>query len=254
MGHIGHSNRGAKLRCGIKTCYIYAKTYFYRIKKIFLMNELENYFKNNTGRLIYKWHHYFDIYEKHFARFRGKAPVILEIGVFQGGSLQMWKDYFGPGTKIYGIDIDSRCKSLEEPGIEIFIGSQSDRPFLQKIIKTIPPFDILIDDGGHNMKQQIASFEGLFGHIKENGVYLCEDCHTSYWKEFSGGYRKKKTLIEYTKNWIDSINAYHSKSKRHKVNDLTLNVKSLTYYDSIVVIEKGRTEQPVFSQTGKSSF
>jgi hypothetical protein len=218
------------------------------------MNDLETYFKNNTGRLIHKWHHYFEIYDKHFSGFRGKEIVLLEIGLFQGGSLQMWKNYFGPKVKIYGIDIDPRCKSFEEEGVSIFIGSQSDRNFLRDIIKIIPKIDIVIDDGGHSMKQQIVSFEELFPHVKQDGVYLCEDCHTSYWWEWGGGYKRKGTFIEYTKNLIDYINAYHSKTSRLKVNDFTLNVKSLHYYDSIVVVEKSRMSEPVVSKTGNISF
>ena len=218
------------------------------------MNDLETYFKNNNSRLIHKWHHYFEIYDKHFSRFRGKEIVLLEIGLYQGGSLQMWKSYFGPKVKIYGIDVDPRCKNLEEEGISIFIGSQSDRNFLREIVKVIPKIDILIDDGGHTMKQQIVSFEELFNHIKQDGVYLCEDCHTSYWWEWGGGYKRRGTFIEYSKNWIDYINAYHSKTYRLKINDFTLNVKSLHYYDSIVVAEKGRMNEPVVSMTGNISF
>src|SRR5437867_6528446 len=76
-------------------------------------NPLAEYFFNNPGRLIHKWHHYFDIYHRHFARFRGRSPVVVEIGVFHGGSLQMWHHYFGPGTRVVGIDIDPRCRSFE---------------------------------------------------------------------------------------------------------------------------------------------
>lgn len=218
------------------------------------MTDLEQYFKNNTGRLIHKWHHYFDIYDRHFSRFRGRSPVVLEIGVAHGGSLQMWKNYFGPGATIIGLDIDPRCKVLEEDGISILTGSQTDKKFLEEIKKKIPPVDILIDDGGHTMKQQITGFEQLFGHIQPDGVYLCEDCHTSYWKEYGGRYKKRKTFIEYTKNWIDQLNAFHSRSKKLKVNDFTLNVKSLHYYDSVVVVEKGKVSPPTVSKTGFESF
>src|SRR5205814_10274664 len=79
-------------------------------------NPLAQYFLRNQGRLLYKWHHYFEIYHRHFERFRGKSPVVLEIGVFHGGSLQMWHDYFGKGAKIIGIDVDARCKQFEEIG------------------------------------------------------------------------------------------------------------------------------------------
>lgn len=109
------------------------------------MNDLEKYFHNNDKRLIDKWMHYFDVYDRHLSKYRGKEIVMVEVGVFQGGSLQMWKDYFGPQAKIYGVDIDPRCKTLEEENIEIFIGSQADRKFLREIKNKIPKIDILLD-------------------------------------------------------------------------------------------------------------
>src|SRR5450759_589962 len=112
------------------------------------MNDLEKYFRKNNKRLIYKYLHYFDIYDRHFNHYRNKEVVILEIGVSQGGSLQMWKEYFGEKARIFGIDVDPRCKNLEEENIKIFIGSQSDKKFLREVKAQIPPIDILIDDGG----------------------------------------------------------------------------------------------------------
>jgi hypothetical protein len=104
------------------------------------------------------------------------------------------------------------------------------------------------------MKQQIITFEELFFKIKEDAVYLCEDCHTSYWYKFGGGYKRWGTFIEYSKNWIDYINAYHSKSWRLKVNDFTKSAGSLHYYDSVVVIEKTKITKPYCSSTGSPSF
>jgi len=218
------------------------------------MNDLEIYFNNNTEREITKWMHYFDVYDRHFSRFRNKNIVVVEIGVFRGGSLQMWKKYFGENAKIYGIDINPECKSFEEDNIEIFIGSQSDRNFLKEIVAKIPRIDILIDDGGHEMQQQIVSFEELFRHIKEDGVYLCEDTHTSYWKYYEGGYKKKGTFMEYTKDLIDYLNAYHSRSKRLCVSDFTRSAGSIHFYDSIVVIEKQKRDKPPCARmTGKGT-
>lgn len=218
------------------------------------MNELEEYFRNNNKKLIYKWVHYFDIYDRHFSKFKDKEITILEIGVSQGGSLQMWKSYFGGAAKIYGIDIDPKCKELEEENIKIFIGSQSDRKFLREVKKIIPPIDILIDDGGHYVNQQIVSYEELFDHVKEDGVYLCEDLHTSYWLKYGGGYKRRGTFIEYSKNFIDSLNAYHSEQKRLKANKFTKSVDSIHYYDSILVIEKRKREKPREEKTGNASF
>ena len=218
------------------------------------MNDLESYFRNNTNRHIRKWEHYFDVYDRHFSRFRNKEVVIVEIGVSQGGSLQMWKNYFGNKAKIYGVDIDPQCKQLEEENIEIFIGSQADRNFLRTIKNSIPAIDILIDDGGHTMQQQIVTYEELFDKVKPDGVYLCEDLHTSYWLEYGGGHKRRGTFIEYSKNFIDAINAFHSEQNSLPVTEFTRSVLSLHYYDSILVVEKGQRKKPENLSSGNISF
>lgn len=218
------------------------------------MNSLEQYFKKNKGRLIHKYHHYFDIYERHFQKYRNKKVTILEIGIFQGGSLQMWKNYFGKSAAIYGVDINPKCKAFEEKNIQIFIGSQSDREFLRQLKTQIPKVDILIDDGGHTMKQQIVTFEELYDHVKEGGVYLCEDLHTSYWLRYGGGNRRRGTFIEYSKDLVDKLNAYHSEQKSLKVSEFTKSTDSLHFYDSMLVIEKAARTTPVDSATGSWSY
>lgn len=218
------------------------------------MNDLERYFNENKERLIYKWHHYFDVYDRHFQKYRGKEVTILEIGIFQGGSLQMWKKYFGDKAKIIGLDINPACKALEEENIQIFIGSQSDREFLRSVKKQIPKVDILIDDGGHTMKQQIVSFEELFDHIKDDGVYVCEDLHTSYWLGYGGGHKRRGTFIEYSKNFVDDINGWHSEQSSLKVSEMTKSIRSVHYYTSMAVVEKGVMQKPTESFTGKQSY
>ena len=217
-------------------------------------SDLEKYFKQNDKRLIHKWSHYFDIYERHLSRFRNKPLTILEIGVFHGGSLQMWKEYFGDQVTIYGVDINPQCKALEEENIEIFIGSQSDRKFLRELKTKIPQVDILIDDGGHTMRQQKVTYEELFDHVKEDGIYLCEDLHTSYWIEFGGGRRRRGTFIEYSKKLIDSLNAYHTRQVGFKPDKFTRSADSMHFYDSILVIEKAKREQPVDLRSGDLSY
>ena len=218
------------------------------------MISLEQYFNNNTGRLIHKYQHYFDIYERHFQKYRNKKVVILEIGIFQGGSLQMWKKYFGNKAVIYGIDINPKCKAFEEKNINIFIGSQSDRKFLRYVKRQIPKVDILIDDGGHFMKQQIITFEEMYDHVKEDGIYLAEDLHTSYWLRYGGGNRRMGTFIEYSKKLIDSLNAYHSEQRSLKVSEFTKSTYALHYYDSMLVVEKTPRKPPVDSSTGNLSY
>lgn len=205
-------------------------------------NELERFFFKSEHKGINKWLHYFEAYDRFFSKYRGRDVTILEIGVFKGGSLQMWKEYFKmPDNKIqiYGVDIDPACKALEEENIKIFIGSQEDREFLRKLKKKIGKVDILIDDGGHTMNQQIVSFEELFDLVDDEGIYLCEDLHTSYMESYGGRY-KGDTFIEYSKNFIDFLNAQYSETAALSGNVYCEQIKAVTYYDSMLFIEKKR--------------
>lgn len=222
------------------------------------MNRLEQYFYNNRGKIIHKFLHYFEIYERHFSRFIGKDVSVLEIGVSKGGSLELWRHYFGSKSKIYGVDIDPKCKNLEGEQIEIFIGDAEDREFLRSLKEKIPKIDIVIDDGGHHMNQQIVAFEELYPFISPDGVYLCEDMMTSYMGEYGGGYRRKNTFIEYSKNLIDYLNAWYSKEenswlsrKKLSVNEFTMSTHSIHYYDAVLVIEKRKKDPPFAVMMGK---
>ena len=219
-----------------------------------VQNPLEQYFRNNPGRIIHKWLHYFDIYHRHFERFRGKPVVILEFGVNQGGSLEMWRDYFGPQARIFGVDIDPRCAELGGPRTKIFIGDQEDREFLRSIAAEIGPIDVLIEDGGHTMGQQIATFEELYPHLTPDGVFLTEDVHTSYWSRYGGGYHKPDTFMEYAKGLTDQLNAWHSREESFVVDEFTRTTRSMHFYDSIVVFERGTVTKPRSEKTGNRSF
>lgn len=213
------------------------------------MNKFEYFFWNKPDKKlkIHKWHHYFKIYDKHFKRFIGKNPTILEIGVSCGGSLEMWNYYFDNKCTIYGIDIDANCSNvperLQSDNIHISIGDQENRIFWQDYLKDKPRFDIVIEDGGHHMNQQIVTYEELYEHVADDGVYLCEDLHTSYRNEYGGGLNNKQTFIEYSKKFIDMINFYHIRDnlsnddciKSKKFRQIT---SSIHYYDSIIVLEK----------------
>jgi hypothetical protein len=218
-------------------------------------NPLEQYFRNNDQRLIHKWAHYFDIYDHHFERFRGQRVRVVEFGVSHGGSLQMWKYYFGRRAEILGVDIDPRCKDLGERGIQIHIADQDDRQSLRALRAEILSADIVIDDGGHRMTQQIQTFEEFYPVVDNNGVYLVEDTHTSYWARKGGGYRKPDTFIEYAKGLVDHLHAWHSEDEAQlSVDDFCRTTKSVTFYDSVVIFEKGKIERPRSDQTGKRSF
>jgi hypothetical protein len=144
-------------------------------------NSLRDFFDNRKqGPGIWKWEHYFDIYDRHFRQFRGHDVHVLEIGVYSGGSLDMWRDYFGPKAIIYGVDTEPDCRVYENDRIKIFIGDQADRSFWRGFRQKVPTLDIVIDDGGHRLEQRIVSVEELLPFLRQGGVYLCEDVHGGF--------------------------------------------------------------------------
>lgn len=112
---------------------------------------------------------------------------MFEIGVQNGGWTQMWKHYFGPYAKIVGIDLEPKCKSLEEPGICVHIGDQSNTDFLSSLVAEFGPPDIVLDDGSHQVKHINATFDFLFPLMRKGSVYMVEDLDTAYWPEYGGG-------------------------------------------------------------------
>jgi SAM-dependent methyltransferase len=194
--------------------------------------------KKNTLE-VQKYSHALNIYHRHFNRFVGKNPTILEIGINKGGSLEMWDFYFNGECNIYGVDIHNDCllipRKLNKNNIKVVLGDQANPDFWNTFIESTPKFDIIIDDGGHHAIQHKVTFESLYKRLTNDGIYVCEDLHTAYWKNFGGGYKEPNSFIEYTKNLIDDLNAYAIPGKdltfRHQTN-------SIHFYESIVVIEK----------------
>ena len=207
--------------------------------KLFGHGDLMKFWLFENHRCIDKWLHYFPIYEQWFAPYRGKEIVFVEIGVQNGGSIQMWHDYFGKDAKIVGIDINGHCKQFEDADNNIFveIGSQDDPEFWHAFREKYPHVDILLDDGGHISHQQITTFREMFPHIKDGGLYMCEDCHTSYFPNYGGGVKNRNTYIEFAKNLIDELNAFHTGDELKPTYN-TRNIGGIHFYDSIVVVEK----------------
>lgn len=211
-------------------------------------NRLEEFYFREEHRVMTKWWHYFEVYHTFFQKFIGSDMKILEIGVYKGGSLQMWKDYFGEKATVVGIDINPQCKQFEKENIHICIGSQADREFLLSVSEQWGPFDIVVDDGSHVSSHQILTFETLFPLQKENGVFVCEDCQCAYSSRYGGGY-KKDTFIEYSKEYIDCVNSQHV--DMDKIQELPFYrdyIKACHYYDSMVVVEKKHRGYSFYSE------
>ena len=212
--------------------------------------ELWNYFTTNKGKKITKWKHYFPIYEKHFTPIRNKPIKILEIGILNGGSLEMWRYYF-PEATIVGIDINPLCKEHEQEGINIRIGDQTDEKFLQSLIDEFGTFDLIIDDGSHHVAHVNKTFQFLFPKLADEGIYFIEDTHAAYWDSHGGSIKEPESINNVAKGMIDSINADHARGQKEP-NYFTRNVKCMSVYDSIIVFDKGNVGEKVPMEIGMS--
>ena len=212
--------------------------------------ELWNYFTTNKGKKITKWKHYFPIYEKHFSPIRNKSIKILEIGILNGGSLEMWRYYF-PEAIIVGIDINPLCKQHEQERINIRIGDQTDEKFLQSLIEEFGEFDLIIDDGSHHVAHVNKTFQFLFPKMADNGIYFIEDTHAAYWDSHGGSIKEPESINNVAKGMIDSINADHARGQKEP-DYFTRNVKCMSVYDSIVVFDKGNIGEKIPMEIGMS--
>ena len=186
---------------------------------------------------------YFEVYDELFSKYRNKKITFVEIGILGGGSLFMWRNFFGPKARIIGIDLNPNAKKWTKYGFEIFIGDQSDINFWKMFKKKVGKIDIILDDGGHRYIDQITSIESILSNIKHNGLIVIEDTHTSYMDVFGD---KKYSLINYVKKKIDEIN---HKSNRLKNIDSKEDIWSIKIYESIVAIfVKKKKRQTISAQ------
>lgn len=184
-------------------------------------NPLWDYFQNHTqGHGIWKWEHYFDVYHRHLAKFVGKKTDVLEIGIYSGGSLEMWRSYFGEKCHIYGVDIEEACKEYENDYVSVFIGDQENRAFWNDFKDKVDGIDVLIDDGGHTAAQQQVTLEEMLRHIRPGGVYICEDIHGTH-NRFSA----------YASGLVDQLNSMRDSQFQSAIH-------SIHFYPYMLVIEK----------------
>jgi len=149
------------------------------------------------------FHGYTASYERWFGSIRFDVQSVLELGVANGASLRMWRDFF-PAAHVQGLDIDPAFMFTEER-ITTVLGDQEDAAVAQ----SFQPTDIIIDDGGHQMAQQIGSFSLYFPLVKRGGLYIIEDLHTSYWPNYGGApvwQDTSGTTVDMLKRFVDTVN------------------------------------------------
>jgi len=151
--------------------------------------------KYNTDKITNRYLEWYDPILKNFVPNEIK---LLELGIYEGGSLLLWRDYFPKGT-IVGIDIQVKVDFSNDERVQVFQGAQQDTAFLNAVARKTAPdgFDIIIDDASHFGDLTKIAFWHLFdNHLKPSGLYIIEDWGTGYWSDWPDGkaYRPRSEL------------------------------------------------------------
>lgn len=200
----------------------------------------------------HKWWHYFRIYESIIGPLRGQPIRLLEVGVYKGGSLAMWRKYLHPESVIVGLDIDDTCTNYDRPAekVHVRIGDQSNETFLRAVVEEFGPFDVIIDDGSHVCSHMIKTFDYLFLHgLAERGVYIAEDTHSNFWP----GYRDQwYSFIDLCKDLVDLSHGQYfdhpglgaftldspQRLKEISMSRIGAQIEEIRFLDSVVVIQR----------------
>ena len=228
------------------------------------MKLLKDLYQDHSGKISDKWSIYLEQYEEKFKRYQKLPLKLLEIGILNGGSLEIFAKYFQNAELILGCDIDTKCGKLvyKEQNIKVIIGDINENKVKQEIIK-YSKFDIILDDGSHNSDDVISTFCNYFNHLKDGGLFIVEDLHCSYWREHKGGLFFPISSINFFKKLVDIINYEHwgiDKKKEWLLRGFNSNYKidlenlpldqihSIEFVNSLCFVKKKPSKQNILGK------
>lgn len=222
---------------------------------------LHQIYSEHEGKVSDKWSLYLSEYHRLFAGYRNHPIRLLEIGVQNGGSLEIWSKYFSEARRLVGCDINPACEKLvyDDPRISVVVGDANDDATEKKIVNlTAGRYDVIIDDGSHRSGDIVKSFARYFPHLSDTGLYIVEDLHCSYWQEYDGGLVAPFSSVAFFKRVADIANYEHWGLGKTRVDLLSVffkkyghslaeeeleRVHSVEFINSMCVIRKGILEQ-----------
>ncbi len=232
------------------------------------MKSLELLCQEHEGKICDKWSLYLTEYENLFDKYRERPVRLLEIGVQNGGSLEIWRKFFPDAERIVGCDIDRNCASLQfdDPRIGLVLADANTDAAERQISAQCTSFDIVIDDGSHRSDDIVRSFSRYFPYLDDGGVYVVEDLHCSYWKEYpgspfhAGGLFHPSAAIGFFKLLVDIVNHEHwgidktrmelllNFQQRHGVHldeNALGTIHSVKFVNSLCIIKKKEARQNI---------
>ena len=205
-----------------------------------MAGDLQSHFRA-ARRHVLKWNHYFPVYERLLSKYRGTAVTLVEVGVGEGGSLEGWRGFLGPSARIIGIDCDPAAQRLEADGFEIILGDQSRQEFWADLGRRTGPIDVLIDDGGHSSVEQIVTVGCGLPHVRDGGVIIVEDTHTSYMPVHYPA-AARYGFMEFAAHVVDVMHARNPfvTEDLHDSAGLGRAIHSVEFHESLVIFHVDR--------------
>ena len=224
------------------------------MKEMDLDHSFSEVFNLHKGHYADKWEGYLFVYDEIFLNWKTRAFTLLEIGVDNGGSLEVFLKFFTNIEVIVGIDINENCSNIEfeDNRIKVLVGDSTKESSKEQIKKISNQFDIVIDDGSHFSPDIIKNFINLIELVSYGGIYIIEDLCCSYWKSYGGGLSNKLSANNFFKKLIDIINYQHWDEKVSikdllseydliNIDDKTIEklnfIKGISFYNSICIIK-----------------
>jgi hypothetical protein len=217
-------------------------------------NLLSKLFETHTGKYSDKWSSYLDIYWQLFAPIRENEFDLLEIGIQNGGSLEIWAKFFPNSKNLIGFDIHPKCKDLTfvDPRIKVFVEDAAESKAGNLVRDTTSNLGVVIDDGSHVSRDIIRSFLIFFPQLKPGGIYVVEDLHASYWSDWQGGISHPESSMQFLKALADVVNFDHWGVKANRTELLDMipaasglldekvlsEIESVSFTDSVCVVRK----------------
>jgi SAM-dependent methyltransferase len=213
-------------------------------------------YAEHQGYVSDKWASYLPVYDRWFFSYQDASIRLLEVGVQNGGSLQIWAKYFANAQKIVGCDINPDCAQLEfdDPRIALVLGDVKDATLREQILRHSEVYDIIIDDGSHLNADMIKTFQFFYSRLAPGGIYVIEDLHCSYWAKWHGGLWRADSAMEFFKGLTDVLNLeswgvkllpanwvgkLKIRSHSHFKPADYVDIESISFYNSICLIVKG---------------
>lgn len=218
---------------------------------------LKSIYAEHRGKVSDKWSIYLDEYDRLFQHYRDEPIRLLEIGIQNGGSLEIWSKFFSKAEKLVGSDINPACMELqfEDPRIGVVVADANTDEAEQRILELSGHFDVIVDDGSHQSRDIVRSFARYFKHLNDGGLYVTEDLHCSYWQDFEGGIFQPYSSIAFFKRLADTVNHEHwgidktrseilrSFDRKYdtRLDEVVLaHIHSIEFVNSMCIIKKAR--------------